>query len=242
MHVDWAAIIGWVVQTIAASGVAILGFIGLRATAIGERLLGHHFDRKIAELKHAYDQKIEALKADLSHLGDRGRRANEREYDAVTEIWNAFVDAFLKTNQAIVSFLSFPDLNHLAPEELTAFLETTELSLEQRRQVSAAADKIKMYSNVMSLRQINSAGASIFDARLLLRTRGIFVQKNMVDDFKSALDDLSKVQTERYVEFQHKIRVGSPESMRQLKEGEATFDRLQSNVRTRLIRDEGGLE
>jgi hypothetical protein len=101
-------------------GLTILGFVGLKSTAIGERWLDHYFQRKIAAFKHEQDKGIEGLKADLAHLGDRGRRANEREFDALSGIWDAFVDAFLKTNQAVISYRSFPDLDRLLAEDLAA--------------------------------------------------------------------------------------------------------------------------
>jgi hypothetical protein len=236
--INWSTAISWLLQTILASGGAILAFILLRSTAIGERLLSHHLERRITELKHAHVETLESLKADLAHLGDRGRRANEREFDALSSIWDAFVDAFLKTNQAVISYRSFPDLDRLSAQDLGAFLETTELSAPQRQQVAAASKKVDIYSKIMDLRGINTAGGVIFNARLLLRQRGIFVQTSMVDEFKSALDMLGKAQIERHIEFEHRgSGVGSKDTSRLLSEGERTFDQLQSMVRTRLLRD-----
>jgi hypothetical protein len=153
---DWSSISSWLLQTFAASGVAILGFIGLRSTALGERLFSHHLDRKITELKHSQNEAIEALRADLAHITDRGRRANEKEFDALSSIWDSFVDAFLKTNQAVVSFMSFPDLDTLSAADLTAFLETSELSSPQRQQVLSATKKVDMYSKIVGREQLGS--------------------------------------------------------------------------------------
>jgi hypothetical protein len=111
------------------------------------------------------------------------------------------------------------------------------LSAAQRQQVSGAMKKVDMYSKIMSLRQINAAGASIFDARLLLRWNGIFVQTSIMGEFKNALEILGKAQVERYMEFQHRSGVDYKESSRLLSDGEKVFDRLQSMVRTRLHRD-----
>jgi hypothetical protein len=69
-----ATIISWFAQTLASSAFVILAFIAIRSTNVGERLLSHHLDRKITDLKHAHEEKIEALRSDLAHLQDRGRR------------------------------------------------------------------------------------------------------------------------------------------------------------------------
>ena len=236
MHLDWSAIGAWLLQTIAASGVAILGFVVLRSTALGERLFSHHLERKIAELKHSQNEAIEALRADLAHMGDRGRRANEKEFDALSLIWDSFVDAFLKTNQAVVSFMSFPDLDTLSASDLAAFLETSELSAPQRQQVLDAAKKVDMYSKIMDLRRINAAGAAIFDVRLLLRRRGIFVQSSIIDEFKKAIEVLVKAQVERLMHFQHgRSGIGFDASSALLADGEKIFEELQSVVRKRLL-------
>jgi len=236
VNLDWSSIGSWVLQTIASSGVAILGFLVLRSTALGERLFSHHLERKIADLKHSQNEAIESLRAKLAHTGDRGRRANEKEFDALSSVWDSFVDAFLKANQAVVSYLSFPDLDQLSPDDLAAFLETSELSAPQRQQVAEAAKKVDMYSKIMNLRQIHEAGAAIFDTRLLLRRQGIFLQSSLVGEFKNAIEILSKAQIERLVQFQHgSSGVGYDASLRLLSEGEKVFDELQSLVRARLL-------
>lgn len=162
----------WLGQTLASSALVILAFLAVRSTAIGERFLSHHLERKIADLRHAHEEKIEALRAQLANLQDRGRRANELEFEAVTKIWRMFCDAWLKTQQAIADYLSFPDLDSLPGEDVTAFLETTELSDPQKKQVLAAGKKNEMYSKIMRMRRINIAGSAIFDGRLALRTDG----------------------------------------------------------------------
>src|SRR5271169_3148375 len=146
-------IVSWIGQTLASSAIAILAFIGLRVTGIGERFLNYRLDRKITALRNAHDEKIEALRADLAHVQDRGRRANELEFEAITKIWRLFCDAWLKTQQAIVDYTSFPDMQQMSDENLRAFLETTELSEVQKKQVLEAADKNGMFSKIMRLRK-----------------------------------------------------------------------------------------
>ena len=93
-----------------------------------------------------------------------------------------------------------------------------------------------MYSKMIDLRQINAAGASIIDTRLLVRRKGIFVQPRLVDVLKNALDVLGKAQVERYIHFQHGTTgIGYAETSRLLSEGDKIFDSLQSSVRDRLI-------
>jgi len=233
-----AAAASWIAQMLASSAVAILAFLAIRSTAVGERFLNHHLERKIADLKHEHEEKIEALRADLAHLQDRGRRANELEFEAVTKIWHCFVDAWLKTQQAIVEYMSFPDLNNLSESDLATFIDSTELSTPQREQVLNAQDKNDMYSKIIRLRTINFAGAAIYDGRQTLRTNGIFIPASMAKRFKDAFDKLAGAQVERYMEFQHGRSSGYEKSLEVLDTGGGgMLADLEMLVRTTIRRD-----
>lgn len=67
--------LSWLAQTLASSALAIAAFIALRSTAIGERFLNYRLEQKIMALKHAHEEKIEALRSELAHFQDRGQRA-----------------------------------------------------------------------------------------------------------------------------------------------------------------------
>ena len=228
----------WIAQTVASSALAILAFIAIRSTAVGERFLNHHLERKIADLKHAHEEKIEAIRSDLVHLQDRGRRANELEFDAASKIWHAFVDSHHKTQQAIVDYHSFPNLDRLSASDLTTFLESTELSEAQRAQVSDATDKVRMYSKIMRLRKISSAGAAIYEGRLLLRTHGIFISSAMAKSFKESFEVLSKAYVEQYVNFEHGTWTGERSSSDLIgPSGEQVLANLETLVRSTLRRE-----
>jgi hypothetical protein len=191
----------WIGQAVTGSALAILAFIAVRSTAVGERFLNYRLEQKIVDLKHAHDEKIEGLRSDLAHFQDRGRRANELEFDALIKIWHAYSDAWLKTQQAIVDYVSFPDMSRLSEDDTKTFLETTELSDAQKEQVLAAADKNQMYSKIMRQRKVSSAGAAIYEGRLMLRTNGILIPAAVSRSLKDAFDKLSGAYVEQSMQF-----------------------------------------
>ena len=117
MTVSGAEIASWLLQTAIATGVATSAFFVLLPTKFGEKYLSFHFDRKLADLKDAQNQKIEALKEQLNHLGDRAKRSNEREYEALSDIWGQFVDAFDSTERCVTQFIEHPDFDRLGTAE-----------------------------------------------------------------------------------------------------------------------------
>lgn len=232
------SVIAFIGQTLASSALVIAGFIGVRFTKLGERFLSHHLEKKIGELKHAHDRDIESLRADLAHLQDRGRRANELEFDALTKVWHSFVDAWLKTQQAIVEFMSFPDLDGLSSDDLITFLDLTELSDPQRRQVLGAKRKNDMYSKVLRLRTNKAAAVAIYEGRQTLRSNGIYISAPTAKSFKDAFDKLSGAQVERYMEFQHGRSSGYEKSLEVLDAGgNGMLAELEALVRKTIRRD-----
>ena len=224
-------------QAIAGSALTILAFIGVRFTKLGERFLDHRLNAKIAAIGHANTKEIEGLRSELAHLQDRGRRANEVEFDALTKVWDAYVDAWLKTQQAILEQMSFPDLDVLSASDLSTFLESTELSEAQRQQVALATDKKNMYAKILRLRIVNIAGAAIYEGRHLLRRNGIFLSSSVTRAFREAFDHLSAAQVERYLAFQHGDR-GYEESIGVLDTaGTGEIATLQNLVRSTIRRD-----
>jgi len=234
--VAWQAL-SWIAQTVASSALAILAFVAVRSTAVGERFLNYRLEQKIVALKHAHDEKIEALRSDLAHFQDRGRRANELEFEALVKIWHAYSDAWLKTQQAIVDYMSFPDMSRLSDDDATTFLETTELSGTQKKQVLEAADKNQMYSKIVRQRTINIAGAAIYEGRLVLRTSGIFIPAAVARSFKEAFDKLSGAYVEQSMEFRTGRGTGLEKSMDVLDTtGEGLIATLEALVRTTIRR------
>jgi hypothetical protein len=228
----------WIGQTVASSILAILAFIAVKSTAVGERFLNHHLEQKIVALKHTHDEKIETLRSDLAHLQDRGRRANEFEFDALVKIWEAYSDAWLKIQQAIVDYMSFPDMTKLSDDDIETFLQTTELSEPQKQQVMAASDKNQLYSKIMRQRRINAAGGAIYDGRLVLRTNGIFISEKVASTFKGAFDKLSQAYVEQSMEFRTGRGTGYERSMEVLDTtGRGDIVELEALVRTTIRRD-----
>jgi hypothetical protein len=48
----------------------------LLPTKIGEKLIAHHFDAKLASLKHQQGIEFGRMQAELDHVKDRGIRSN----------------------------------------------------------------------------------------------------------------------------------------------------------------------
>lgn len=223
-------------QSILGAVGTIVVIVGLIPTKLGDRVAGYLFDRKLADLKHEQNAKIEELKLKLSRVGDRGIRSNEREYDAAISAWEHFVNAYVATQQCVISFMQYPDLKNMTREDLDSYLAGTDLSDAQQRQVRDASDSTQMYAKVVRHRYIAIAGSSIYDARSVLRKQSIFIAKELEESFEQALQMLHEAQVEQSIQFDHGRTGATRDAMGQLfKEGPGVFDALKDAVRSRIF-------
>jgi hypothetical protein len=179
------AIYPWIVAGIG-------GFIGaalLLPTKLGEAIIKFQFDKSIENLKSDYARQLETLKAEsardlaklteqLNHMSDRGKHSNEREFEAITSIWEKFVDCFDRTEAAIVQYIEIPDLDNFTNEEVESFLSTRDFSKEQIDQIQNSKERARTYSQLVRWKYIAIAHNTIMETRTALRKQ-VFIPEDI---------------------------------------------------------------
>ncbi|WP_315734228.1 hypothetical protein [Bradyrhizobium sp. SZCCHNR1093] len=230
----------WVLQTTLAALLAAASFITLLPTKFGERYLGFHFDRKLAELKDGHAQEIEKLREQLAHLGDRGKRSNEMEFAAIKLVWEGFVEAYLATTTCALGHVEPPDFARMSEAETEAFISESDFPDREKDRLRRAIDKHTEYVAIVNWRQITRAGREQHQARLLLRKQRIFMPKELSDQFMEAINKLGAVFVQRKMGSQ---RLGSTDGFggpipEFLNSHDEMFERLAMLSNSRLFRDE----
>ncbi|MFM9862952.1 MAG: hypothetical protein ACKVRO_05040 [Micropepsaceae bacterium] len=226
-------IVSFLLSSAVAGALAFLGAILLASTNFGERWFSAHLDAKVGS-------KIEELKSKLAHIGDRGIRSNEREYNAVIAAWESLNDAYDATSECIMSFVSHPDLERFSAEELTSFLNATDFSNLQKEEIRGLSPNNRNggFSRVVQARGINRAAERNLNAKRVLERQGIFLPNELKLAIKGAIGFCKEAQVQRYVEFQHD---GSTLQMKAvekfLSDGPAALEAVEDLVRTRVYRD-----
>jgi hypothetical protein len=221
-----------ILQCVAAAAVTV----GTLSTKIGQRLLSHLFDERLAALKHEHDQQIEELRSSLSHIADRGQRSNEKEYAALSDIWEKFVDAYLAANSALIGLIRIPDLTDMSDDAVKAYLSTTKFSERTVAEILKAQpqDRNDALTRRIEARRIGDAHLAIQQARTIMRTRGIFAPEELIKKIQVCLDLLSRAVL-RDVEFHHgTTSLEAKDISDLLQNGEPLFTDLGNAVRDRL--------
>lgn len=217
------------------TALASAGTLAILSTQVGEKYVSHRLERGLEKIKHEHDAQIESLRAQLSHLSDRGRHANEREFEALSEIWDLFVEAFLATNTCIASFMEFPDFSRMSDADTQEFLNSTEFSEGQRKYVMGATNRNNAYSRTVTIRDINKAGSDLHKVRLALRKKGIFIPKALGDRLRASIEEMSRAQVARRVSFSYPAH-RDEDATNFLSRAEDFITEIGELVRDRLIR------
>ncbi len=218
---------------------ALLALFGLAPTKLGGMFLNHHLDKKLVGIRNKHKTEIEELRSRLSHLADRGIRSNEREYEAITAAREHFVDAYFATNTAIARMIEYPDFRRLSKEETVRFLSSTDLSKNQQDRVVEAktSDQVKVYCDILTANMLNQARNEIWNARSVIRKKGIFTPDELRNQFEAAYKLFSAAQIAVQMDVEHNQRDGLKEVIELHKEAPQIFDDLLKAVRGRIHKE-----
>jgi hypothetical protein len=214
----------------------------------GEKIFGHVLDRRLqkekerhevalANLKHEQDAHIEDLRAKIVHLTDRGKHSNQREYSDLSKLWEKFVDLYYATRVSVVAAISFPPLNSMNEEELAEFLDTTELISSQKTQIITSKDKERSFSRTMRWRYAAKARSEYYEFNLMLHRLGIFITKELKDQFAENAESCNKAIAQRSMELAHGRTIDLKHDLEFLRGGEAKLEALKDAVRERLLHE-----
>jgi hypothetical protein len=242
----------------------LLGAAFLLPTKLGEAIFKYRIDRAIEGFKAEQARAIETLKAEqnraaeafkadqaqrlerlreqLSHLGDRGKRSNEMEFDAIEIVWKGFVKAWLSANTCVSGMISIPDFEKMSDEEATKFAASYGFSDDELAALLSAADRREEYVRVIRWKNITHAEQDIYQARLTLREQRIFMPPEITKQFGGIIERMSEVQVEQKLSVAHgRGWDHSGPSTAWVRECVAVFEDMATKANKRLFRDEPGV-
>ena len=223
---------------IALGGVGALAtFVVLLPSKLGKRLMSQYFEKRVADLKHEQSKEMGKVQADLDHLKDRGTRSNEREYQAITQTWERFVEAFRATKTAIVQFMRYPDLDRMSGDDVKSFLDANDVPERSQPYILEASDKKRAFTNYVRNKALNDAGSAIETVRDTLLKQSVFIPAGLYQQFDAAVSRLHGAWVQQTMEDAYQNRGDQVDSMALIgSEGQSVYETLRDAVRARLLR------
>ena len=119
------------------------------------------------------------------------------------------------------------------------FLSSTDLSKNQQDRVVEAktSDQVKVYCDILTANMLNQARNEIWNARSVIRKKGIFTPDELRNQFEAAHKLFSAAQIAVQMDFEHNQRDGLKEVIELHKEAPQIFDDLLKAVRGRIHKE-----
>jgi hypothetical protein len=246
--------------------ISALASVGLTAATLwaagrflGEKLFGHWLDGRLQrqnqahavelaqlkgaqnegleKLKNEQNREIEKLRGDIAHLQDRGKHSNDREYTALTAIWENYSDLYTLTNACVIAYIRYPDLQGMDDDGIVEFLDKTDFTAGERAAVRSAANANNGLSRVLHARSIAQARSAYFDFRALFDKQNVFIPKSLTHSFHEAADKCIRAITLREADAQGRRPLDVKDNLDFLEKGPETLKKLNDAVRERLHRE-----
>jgi hypothetical protein len=148
-----------------------------------------------------------------------------------------FVDTLLSTERCVTQFIEHPDFNRLTNDEVDAFLNATDFSEEQKGEFKASSDKNNLYTRTIAWKNIAKAHNDIFEMRVALKKRGIFIPEELRRLYEQAIEFCSKAEIHEFVRFRHpNSTLGGDTPIQFFGGKDAIFKNVMDATSSRLLR------
>ena len=128
---------------------------------------------------------------------DRAVKLNEKQYQILPEAWSLLSKAHGATYTALHNYINFPDINDLSADELSAFLDSKELSISQKEKIKQSQNKNLDYRNGISWCYVQAADKACVEYLNYLIINGIFIEQAILDKMTAASSKLRNAVTFR---------------------------------------------
>lgn len=204
---------------------------------LGGKWLDDRFASRLEMLRHENAKDTERLKRVMSQQLDRATKLSQREFDALSDLWGATVDAVLATRGSYTHLIRTSDLSKMEDQAAEEYLVRLGVSDHHRREILSepASSRNNLLGRSLSLKALNEAGRLTMDALRLFRRASIFLPENLREGF----DDLLNLTRDALVDIEMRneermSRSDLPDAERLRGEGDNLLKELEEMVRIRL--------
>lgn len=170
MQIDIATLLGTTAIS-ATAAVAVFQFLGKKW------------------LENQFSKKLEDHKAKINMLFSRVSKIHEKEFEVLPEAWRLLQLAYGKVGELASSLKSYPDLDHMKPEELDEFLQKSRLNESDKKELVSAQNKIMQYRKLIFRYDLANARSAVTEFHNYTILNKIFMTKDLFEAFK-AVDGL----------------------------------------------------
>lgn len=174
-----------------AGGGAVVAF-GLFKW-LGTAWLEAKFSENLEDFRHERAKELERLRAEIDGTLRAKIRYQEKQFEAVTTIWEVLKDAQSKLLDSISPLQQYADIRHLTDKARHEYLSSFDLQEWQIEEVLRATDGQEAFIDAINRIRFNAAARAFSDFDRVTRRYEIFFDNETFTLLRSAADSLHSV-------------------------------------------------
>lgn len=239
----------WIAWEWGKAILATLMLTGLGVTAIvaaayaffkylGEKWINQKFAERLEAFKSEQARELERLRHKINGVFDRAKRLHDREFEVLPDIWGKLVDAHAWASGYISPLQTYADVSRLSAEQLDEYLNGTEFTETQKKDVKDAANFLErqtVYNRIADMYRHNDVAIRLRDFAAALRKNGIFVTPDIKADMDAMLKLISDAVFEKQLNMEDQSLPKVRDAYKKFKnEAQDLLNKIETSVAARL--------
>lgn len=204
---------------------------------LGKGWIDARFSERLEAFKHEQAKELQRLRVEIESLLSGALKLQEREFTVLPEAWAKLNDAYSATTWLTSPLQQYPDVAHMAADELDEFLSTSELLMTQRDRVRTAdaSDRARVYQDLIFWHRLRKAQGAASHLQEYVRAHGLFLPPPLKEHFSDMLPILWAALSSREIGHEVQDRRMHAEAWTKFDaEGGALYKAIEAAIESRL--------
>lgn len=224
----------------AGGGGAVVAF--MIYSAVGRKWLDSHFDKLLADYRHAQARDLESMRFEISSELSRASKVHELEVKVLPEAWKLLARA-LRLLRIFVSPLKYANDFTVADEQISEWMKNTGYSDGSIRSLLNSQDRDVKYKELEFFKDYNAAKTALREFHDYIEENSVFLTSDIRDKFRLMDDEIWGSIVDKEMGVQYEDGEMERRSFQALREKiSPIFERLENLVQKRLhlLREDAG--
>ncbi len=172
----------------AGGGGAVVSLVAFRFLAIS--WLENKFEERLESYRHENAKELQSLRANVDGALSRTVKAQEKEFEVLTECWALAGFAHGTTGEFVSRIKTYSDVGRLSDDGLIEYLEKFDFSNSEKSEIMDATDRTEKFIDRMFWLQRNLSHKNVVNFNNYLFSNQVFIEESVYVELKEVCSGL----------------------------------------------------
>lgn len=166
----------------AGGGGAFIAFVAFRFLAIS--WLDNKFDQKLENYRHQNAKELAALRASVDGALSKTVKSQEKEFEAISEMWRLANIAHGTLGGFVNPFQSYSDVKRMSDQKLREYLAQYDFLPSIVEEIMDSSDRMEEFVKAVFWHKRNRCNNALNELQNFVYLNEVFVEENVASEFK----------------------------------------------------------